>query len=153
MEGNLRPVLETDVERIAEIEESSFPDPWDPEMFRILARQSGRALSTTGSLIEMMVLTHRQEIVGYAVWEQKGGEGHLINLAVAGEHRSQGFGRLILEEVLVQMRKRGRTHATLEVRESNSIARHLYERAGFAASGRVVGFYGAEDAIIYSSNL
>lgn len=45
----------------------------------------------------------------------------------------------------------------LEVRESNSVARALYERQGFTEIGQRRGYYpaqaGREDAIIYAKTL
>ena len=53
------------------------------------------------------------------------------DLAVRPEHRGQGVGRLLLEEVERRARARGSSKLTLEVHSSNEQAIHLYRRFGF----------------------
>lgn len=153
MNLELRQATTADVRIIAEIERYSFPKPWDPDIFRYMALHPRGAPTTTGSLLHMIVLAQGQDIISYAVWEEKCNEGHLMNLAVAPQHRNKGFGKLILRGIVDNMRQKGIVRLELEVRENNAIARRLYEGEGMMPAGRVEGFYGATDAIIYSLDL
>jgi ribosomal protein S18 acetylase RimI-like enzyme len=57
---------------------------------------------------------------------------NIHDLAVLSEHRGQGAGRRLLEEVERIARKMGCCKLTLEVQENNHRARQLYKEAGFA---------------------
>ncbi|MGB7344337.1 MAG: GNAT family N-acetyltransferase, partial [Pirellulaceae bacterium] len=52
------------------------------------------------------------------------------------EHRGQGFGRLILEHLLVWFKSKGVASVTLGVTCGNSPAKVLYESCGFSQVGR-----------------
>ena len=52
-------------------------------------------------------------------------------LAVAEGERGKGIGTHLLEEALTQAKARGRSRMALHVLQSNTRARHLYERIGF----------------------
>jgi len=57
---------------------------------------------------------------------------------VAPEHRRSGAGRRLLEGVIDWAKQRGVNSICLEVTIGNDPARHLYEAAGFRASGAPV---------------
>ncbi len=80
-----------------------------------------------------------------------GEEWDIENVVVAAGQRRRGFASALLEEVLKRARQQGTRHLLLEVRESNTAARGLYEKAGFGETGRRRGYYRdpAEDAICY----
>jgi ribosomal protein S18 acetylase RimI-like enzyme len=56
---------------------------------------------------------------------------NIHDLAVIPEYRSQGVGRLLLEQVEAQGRKLGCCKLTLEVRDDNHHAQRLYQKLGF----------------------
>jgi ribosomal-protein-alanine N-acetyltransferase len=64
--------------------------------------------------------------------------------------RSQGIGAALLIRVLHEGVTLGAERATLEVRRSNAVARHLYERFGFVVAGVRRGYYSSpvEDALV-----
>ncbi|NOX56752.1 MAG: GNAT family N-acetyltransferase [Planctomycetes bacterium] len=64
---------------------------------------------------------------------------NIHDLAVLPEHRGQGTGRRLLEQVIQKARELGCCKVTLEVREDNRRARRLYETMGFAAPEHVNG--------------
>lgn len=53
------------------------------------------------------------------------------DLAVLPEYRGQGVGRALLQAAEERAKKRGCAKLTLEVREDNAPARHLYHQHGF----------------------
>jgi len=89
-------------------------------------------------------------IVGYAVVWFTGAEGELGDLAVASAVRRRGIGFDLVSAVLGEAVARQASELYLEVRESNSAARSLYERHGFEVVNRRSGYYSqpVEDALV-----
>jgi ribosomal protein S18 acetylase RimI-like enzyme len=65
-----------------------------------------------------------------AIWSL-GLECYLAELYVVPERRGRGIGRALLESALEVARDRGADHIDLGTSESDTVARHLYERLGF----------------------
>jgi ribosomal protein S18 acetylase RimI-like enzyme len=57
---------------------------------------------------------------------------NIHDLAVVESHRGRGIGRQLLEAVERKARELGCCKVTLEVQENNTLARGVYQRAGFA---------------------
>jgi len=132
---------EQDVERVAELEAASFSSPWQADTFR-------RRLGRTGA--ELMVVEVDGEVVGYAVLWCILDQGELANIAVDDRWRGRGIGGRLLNRVLDRARERGVKDLFLEVRESNTIARELYDRRGFEMIGVRRDYYDKprEDACV-----
>jgi ribosomal-protein-alanine acetyltransferase len=98
-----------------------------------------------------LVIEDRGTIQGFLVARSVALEWELENIAIAGPARRRGLGTRLLGEFLKAARSRGATAVFLEVRESNSAARRLYEKWAFAESGRRANYYlnPAEAAITY----
>jgi ribosomal protein S18 acetylase RimI-like enzyme len=64
------------------------------------------------------------------------GLAHLSMIAVHPDRWGQGLGALVLDLAQLNARKRGFTRAQLWTHETNRRAQRLYERLGWAASGR-----------------
>jgi ribosomal-protein-alanine N-acetyltransferase len=94
-------------------------------------------------------------VAGFCAFWKVVDQIHINNLAVRPELRRQGLGAFLLARVLEEAVAMGAPHATLEVRRSNTAARHLYERAGFRCAGVRVGYYTSpiEDALILSRSV
>lgn len=77
-------------------------------------------------------------------------EAHITIIAVSPRHRQRGIGELLLNSLIDRSLEMGGTRMTLEVRESNLVAQHLYLKYGFAPVGRRVRYYtdNGEDALI-----
>lgn len=147
----IRLVEVEDVASVVKIERRAFASPWQTEIFLQLGCNRGCIRSAKDSLMIMRVLVQNEEIIGYVVWEERGKHAHLMNLAVDEQHRRKGWGTMILEESFRTMKQSGIEDLSLEVREDNVPATSLYESAGMVASGRLEGYYGDADAIIYYS--
>ena len=152
IQTKIRPIHLDDLDSIIEIEQSSFPNPWDQSIFFQLALNGGRFPVDEEILVIMDVLGEKGSPSGYVVWEEYREEkhGHILNLAVHSEFRQQGRGQKLLNHALSNMKSSGMETCELEVRESNLWARHLYENAGMIAVDRKVDYYESEDAIIYA---
>lgn len=58
-------------------------------------------------------------------------EFHILNIAVKNEYQKQGYGKLLLQEIINFCKQQKVREALLEVRESNKIAQNLYRNFGF----------------------
>lgn len=80
-----------------------------------------------------------------------GPEWEIENIVVAIQAQRHGLATCLLAELLGRARAAGAEALFLEVRESNLAARALYEKHGFAETGRRKRYYSdpPEDAITY----
>lgn len=142
MDVIIRPMRKEDVEEVLEIEKLSFSTPWSKEAFI--------SEVTKNSCAKYIVAEVDNKIVGYGGFWVVVDEGHITNIAVHPEYRSKGIGSKIMEGLIDLAKKNGITAMTLEVRESNITAQHLYAKYGFRQLGRRKRYYqdNNEDAII-----
>ncbi|MHA1135476.1 MAG: GNAT family N-acetyltransferase [Candidatus Thorarchaeota archaeon] len=149
---SIRSIILDDVESVFEIEKASFSKPWQEEIFFQLALSGGRYPIDESITVIMDVMGEKGAVNGYVVWEEDTEDihGHLLNLAVDKNFRQQRRGQKLLDHAFSAMKSAGMETCELEVRESNLLARHLYENVGMMAIDRRVGYYESEDAIIYT---
>ncbi len=135
----VRPMRETDLGAVMEIERASFSTPWSETSFRnLLAREDA----------DLWVAIVDDAVRAYAVVWYVDREAELGNLAVARRWRRRGLGRWLLDWALTAARRRGAARIFLEVRESNRGAQRLYRERGFERIGVRRRYYRApsEDA-------
>ena len=72
--------------------------------------------------------------------DREAGIGHIPNLAIEADCRSQGLGRQLIEFALQHFRDTGLTHAKIETLEQNAIGQHLYTSLGFREVARQIHF-------------
>jgi ribosomal-protein-alanine N-acetyltransferase len=132
-----------DLNAIEDIERASYATPWSRSMFAgELAKPSSLSLGAfdgeTGDLLGYLIISRYVD-----AW-------HVMNVAVAPEHRRQHIASMLLERLFEETGGEGRRGYTLEVRVSNDVAIRLYERAGFKPRGIRRGYYtdNREDALI-----
>ncbi len=63
-------------------------------------------------------------------------KGHVRNIAVHPDYRGQGIGKAMLQALILYCQQKQCSGMTLEVRESNGTAIHLYEKMGFQCCGQ-----------------
>lgn len=137
-----------DLDQVMEIEIVSFPTPWSREMFeKDLRLGRGSCLYKSAKIGD--------KVVGYIGGWIVGDELHITTIAVAPEYRGKGIGNALLSNILEEARERRCKIATLEVRETNTIAQRLYRKYGFLPIGLRRGYYRdtGEDAIIMALEL
>ena len=140
--SSLRPMLESDIADILQIECAAYAFPWSRNIFRGCLREDYccRVMDVDG------------EIAGYAIMSMGKDEAHLLNLCVDPDRHGMGLGDQLLKFVLDFARKQKAVSTFLEVRPSNEAARRFYERRGFVEVGMRTNYYparfGREDAII-----
>lgn len=97
--------------------------------------------------------SQEQVLVAMGAFWQILEEAHITLLAVDSQHRQRGLGKLILQRLLGEARRRQLERATLEVRASNAVALNLYQGCGFQIAGRRRRYYpDREDALILWRN-
>ena len=142
-EDQFEPVLASDLDTIAQIENEIYPFPWTRGNFQ-------DALSTGYSA--WMLTGARREVMAYSIVMIAIDEAHLLNLSVARRYQRCGYGWRTLEWMAQRARDYGARSMLLEVRPSNQDGLRLYARYGFARIGVRRGYYpalgGREDAIV-----
>src|SRR5205085_6459157 len=90
------------------------------------------------------------ELLGYLIISRYVDAWHVMNVAVAPEHRRRRIATMLLERLFELTTDEHRRGYTLKVRVSNDVAIRLYERAGFKPRGIRRGYYtdNREDALI-----
>ena len=132
-----------DLGEVEEIERRSYPTPWSRSMFAgEIAKPSSVCLGAFDAGID--------HLVGYLIVSRYVDAWHVMNVAVAPDHRRLGIAVRLLEELFEQTAGDEQRGFTLEVRISNADAISLYERMGFRAHGVRRGYYtdNREDALI-----
>ncbi len=133
-----------DLPQVISIERRAFPTPWSLAMFVLeLSKPSGICLAAVlpgerGRRLAAYLICSRYE----TVW-------HVMNIAVDPDHRREGIASALLGDLYARVDD-AQARYTLEVRQSNHAAIHLYEREGFRAAGLRRRYYqdNGEDAVI-----
>ena len=131
-----------DLDAVEVIERASYPTPWSRAMFAAELRKP--------SALALGAYDEAGELVAYAFASRYVDAWHVMNIAVAPEHRRQRIATQLLERLFEVTAGDQRRGYTLEVRVSNHQAIRLYERLGFEARGvrRVYYSDNREDALI-----
>src|SRR5205823_6723921 len=117
-----------DLTAIETIERASYPTPWSRSMFAgELAKPSSISLGAFEP--------NTRKLLGFLIISRYVDAWHVMNLAVAPEHRRRGIATSLLEQLFEITAGQGRRGYTLEVRVSNEVAIRLYEQVGFRARG------------------
>jgi [ribosomal protein S18]-alanine N-acetyltransferase len=140
---------EENLDRVLEIERSSFPRPWSPEHFLEELRLPFSKILLAWSKREQVA-----SLVGYVCRWLTAEELHVLNVTVHPEWRCRAIGRRLIEEVLMEARSARAARALLEVRRNNAPAIALYEKVGFRKVGVRPDYYGSgQDAVLMELEL
>ena len=138
-----------DMDQVIEIEKSSFPDPIPAGLFASFKSKVGEGF---------IVARKHGRVVGYLILETRKGQGHIVSLAVATNHRSTGIGEALLRESIHRSAGRSsrltshlrRRRIYCEVRRSNRASMSLVHKLLFKETGEIKkGVYpDGEDGIV-----
>jgi len=139
----IRRCEERDIKCVISVNWATLPEHYSDFFFEDLRRSAPESF---------LVAEKDGEVVGYVMCRIEYGfsnfkrfsltrKGHIVSIAVLEEHRGCGLGRELLKEALEGLRSRGCSEAYLEVRRSNSVAVHLYEKLGFKVKSVLNGYY------------
>jgi ribosomal-protein-alanine N-acetyltransferase len=143
----LRPLQESDLPQVAQIEARAYASPWPEEYFGYCLRAG----------LCCWVLERHGVIEAYGVMSVEAGTAHILNLCVRPASRRHGLGRRMLTHLIELAHRRLAETAVLEVRRSNFPARQLYQSMGFREVGVQPDYYrlgqGREDALVLARNV
>jgi ribosomal-protein-alanine N-acetyltransferase len=138
-----------DLRSVLEIEGLSFPHPWHESTFR------GEIQHRPISFPLVVVHTTLNRVIGYVIFWLIGEDVQINNIAIHPDFRGMGVGEHVMRQVIEQVRFRGASLITLEVRPSNTAALALYRKLGFKLMGIRKGYYTipSEDALVLGLRL
>ncbi|MCF2136207.1 MAG: GNAT family N-acetyltransferase [Candidatus Thorarchaeota archaeon] len=138
-----------------DIECSSFARPWEKKIFTLYSSYPDGLEIESGHISYGRVLRDDNAVAGYIIWSihRRSLWGRIFNIAVRADARGRGIGTTLMQYALQHMKITGMARCKLEVRESNTAARHLYESLRMRKIGRIPKYYGDEDAIVYTVDL
>jgi ribosomal-protein-alanine N-acetyltransferase len=138
--AEIRSLRYPDLPQVIAIERRVFPTPWSLAMFVLeMSKQTGICLAAvSGERLAAYMICSRYD----TVW-------HVMNIAVDLPHQRRGLASALLAELYARVDD-PQARYTLEVRRSNAVAIHLYEREGFRAAGTRRRYYqdNGEDALV-----
>lgn len=129
-----------DLNSISNILLSDFDDFWSYNVFK-------SELENENS--KYLVIKNGNEIIGFSgIWIAID-EAHITNIVIKKTYRNQGYGTILLKNLIELTSSLGLKSMTLEVRKSNTHAIKLYEKFEFRNLGIRKNYYNnTEDAII-----
>ncbi|APX62110.1 ribosomal protein S18-alanine N-acetyltransferase [Acinetobacter schindleri] len=130
-----------DIDAVTQIEQQVQSHPWTRTQFE-------EAVSAYQSTI----IEYAGKVVGFCILQPVLDEANLLLMAIDPSQQGKGLGFQLLEES-IQLLKNNPVQIFLEVRESNTAAIRLYEKAGFHQIDLRKNYYpnpggGREHAII-----
>ncbi len=134
-----RPMVETDIATVLDIERRTYPEPWSEGVFRDELGQSSRVY---------LVAEREGQLIGFAGLMLVEDDAHVTTLAVDSAVRQRGVGTRLMLELVAAVLDRGARNLTLEVRATNEGAQRLYNRFGMSAVGVRKHYYRDDDAVI-----
>ena len=142
----LRPLEKGDLAALAALERISFSSPLS---------ESSLLSALSSPFTYGFGLFEGEALWGYAFLFALCEEGDLMNIAVSPDHRGRGLSKILMDAVLQKARALQVETLHLEVRWSNTPARALYTRYGFAQTGVRRGYYTSprEDALLMTLTL
>lgn len=144
---SIRPFDSGDLDQVLQLERDVFGrDAWADDVF-IAELAHPRSY--------YLVAEDQSVIVGFGglrTPDQSGGQADIQTLAVLPGYRSQGWGRALVDALMVEAQRVGATEVFLEVRADNHHAKSLYESMGFSEISRRAGYYQPDgvDAVVMS---
>jgi ribosomal-protein-alanine N-acetyltransferase len=146
MKTNIRMMTALDLDEVVAIETACSLDPWPRSIFNNCLDRH-----------QCYVLTANHRVIGFAVLMFADVECQLLNLSIAPEWQNQGYGKMLLKELIESAKIERAQQFLLEVRCTNESAIALYRKLGFIVIGERKEYYltptGREDAHVMLLNL
>lgn len=129
----IRSMLPEDHAIVVEIDNAAFGLEWRNSLDSLeLAFQQ----SSLARVAEM-----EDEVVGYQYSTSSAMGGHLARLAVKTTVQGRGIGYFLVHDLLMQFRKLGVMHVTVNTQQKNIASLALYAKAGFNSTGESYRIY------------
>jgi ribosomal protein S18 acetylase RimI-like enzyme len=141
---NFREASIDDIPQIIEIMNRGYHQNWDSNYYKNLI-SDGNSFA--------YVLSINEEIVGFITGKKSGDICDIYMIIIDIKYRKQGFANLLLSKTITALSDLKITEFFLEVAETNNQAINLYQKNGFIAVNRRIGYYKISnetiDAIVY----
>lgn len=136
-------MTEADLDEVLALERVCFPDPWSEESFR-------HELDGVRDGVYPRVARLQGRLAAYLIAWFVLDEAHLANIATNPEFRRRGVAQALLDDLLLEARRREAKLIVLEVRVSNEAAIRLYRQYGFREVAIRRNYYARqkEDALV-----
>ncbi len=118
-----------------EIENASFPDPYDRLTFSHIVQSEPDGL---------LVSEADGAVVGYVIASAEGGTGLIISIAVSKTRRGRGVGSMLMRAALDYLSGKVK-RVDLQVSLKNKEAIDLYRKFSFQERRRIPGYYSNGD--------
>ncbi len=144
----IRPMTMADLALVEAIEREGQDAPWSRRIFEDCLNVG----------YDCRIILRDRERVGFVIVSRVMDEAHLLNIVLDASWRGRGIAREVLTMLQQELVQKDMSLFYLEVRESNTAARRLYENLGFRISGFRERYYrtrdgGREDAVLMSKQL
>lgn len=127
----LRPMEESDLDWVLNIENRVYSFPWTKKGFENSLDQG----------LNYLLCSDEGESLGYACVLTVLDEAHLLNFCVSPEFQRQSVGKFALLKLKEKLKEAGFSIVFLEVRQSNIAAQKLYTQNGFSSDGIRKDYY------------
>jgi ribosomal-protein-alanine N-acetyltransferase len=147
-----------DLDAVMVIERAAFKHPWSAELFRRELEHDWSTILVSVEPLAPLAVPGRgasERVVGFIIFWLVHDEVHILNVAVAPEHRRRGIARMLMAEAERRAHEANAALMTLEVRRSNLGALDLYRQFDYRAVGVRPNYYAdeGEDAIVMVKEL
>ena len=136
-----------DIDQVMHVEREVYQFPWTERIFSDCIR--------VGYQCWLALLDG--EVIGHAVISIVADESHMLNLSIGSAYQGKGYGQQLVDFLVSEARAQRAQTMLLEVRPSNTVAIHCYNRAGFNEIGQRKDYYpapnGREDALLLAKHL
>lgn len=130
----IAPMEYSHLDEAAVLEAESFSMPWSRNAFK-------EALDSENYEYIVALDGESGALAGYAGMQMVLDEAEITNIAVDEAYRKRGIATKLLEGLALLCSRRDIKYLHLEVRETNTAARALYEKSGFEIDGIRKNFY------------
>jgi ribosomal-protein-alanine N-acetyltransferase len=136
MNVTIRPAKKSDLKVICSNEQKAYQHPWSNNLLQE---------SLVGKYCCFVMLMDEINI-GHLVCQNVVDEVHLHNVCVLPQHQGKGLGKRWLEYLHLYSNELESKYILLEVRESNIVAKLLYEKMGYREIGFRKNYYKTDNS-------
>ena len=134
----------TDLDEISPILTSDFDSFWHKDILKT---------ELTSANSQYLIAKQDHKILGFAGIKILVDEADIMNIVVRKDKRNQGIGTLLVKNLIQLCQNLNLTCMTLEVKEENYPAIHLYKNLGFEQIGVRKNYYQNQNGLIMAKKL
>lgn len=127
------PLNLNNISEILNLEKECFSTPWSEKIFIDTLNDESSYFIAAG---------YESRLIGYAgMYVAAKSEGYIYNIAVDKNFRGMGIATKMVNKLINYSKDMNLDFLSLEVRQSHTVAIHLYEKCGFVSCGIRKDFY------------